>query len=124
MEDRKGRLRGQEKERGGGREMLQFMPCSLPALALSPSYYFTPPPPPCLALPCPGAACVCITTFTMVAFSGQRAEESERVMRELTSREWGLLLMDEVHVVPAQMFRKVRGGSIVTRGAHSLPPSP
>ena len=23
------------------------------------------------------------------------------------SREWGLLLLDEVHVVPAQMFRKV-----------------
>ena len=23
------------------------------------------------------------------------------------SREWGLLLLDEVHVVPAHMFRKV-----------------
>ena len=31
-----------------------------------------------------------------------------QVMDEIASREWGLLLLDEVHVVPAQMFRKVR----------------
>lgn len=30
-----------------------------------------------------------------------------QVMDEISSREWGLLLLDEVHVVPAQMFRKV-----------------
>jgi hypothetical protein len=29
-------------------------------------------------------------------------------MEEIASREWGLLLLDEVHVVPAQMFRKAR----------------
>lgn len=49
-----------------------------------------------------------VTTFTMIAFSGKRSAESERVMKEIQSREWGLLLLDEVHVVPAQMFRKVR----------------
>ena len=43
----------------------------------------------------------------MIAFSGKRSEESARVMDQIRSREWGLLLMDEVHVVPAQMFRKV-----------------
>ena len=31
-----------------------------------------------------------------------------QVMDEISSREWGLLLLDEVHVVPAQMFRKVQ----------------
>jgi len=31
-----------------------------------------------------------------------------QVMEEIASREWGLLLLDEVHVVPAQMFRKAR----------------
>ena len=46
-----------------------------------------------------------ITTFTMVAFSGKRSEESEKVMQMIQSREWGLLLMDEVHVVPAQVCR-------------------
>jgi hypothetical protein len=28
-------------------------------------------------------------------------------MRLLSSREWGLLVLDEVHVVPARMFRQV-----------------
>lgn len=50
---------------------------------------------------------VTITTYTMIAFSGKRSEESARVMDQIRGREWGLLLMDEVHVVPAQMFRKV-----------------
>ena len=54
-----------------------------------------------------GMAGVTITTYTMVAFSGRRSEESERVMEEIKNREWGLLMLDEVHVVPAQMFRKV-----------------
>lgn len=30
-------------------------------------------------------------------------------MNQLMNREWGLLLLDEVHVVPAQMFRRVLG---------------
>lgn len=52
---------------------------------------------------------VCITTYTMVAYSGKRSAESERIMDEIMNREWGLILLDEVHVVPAQMFRKVLG---------------
>jgi DNA excision repair protein ERCC-3 len=52
---------------------------------------------------------VCITTYTMVAYSGKRSAGSERIMDEIMSREWGLILLDEVHVVPAQMFRKVLG---------------
>ncbi|GMH32450.1 hypothetical protein BSKO_00284 [Bryopsis sp. KO-2023] len=52
---------------------------------------------------------VTVTTYTMIAFSGKRSEQSERVMSEIKNREWGLLLLDEVHVVPAQMFRKVIG---------------
>ncbi|KAI7835846.1 hypothetical protein COHA_010244 [Chlorella ohadii] len=52
---------------------------------------------------------VCITTYTMVAFSGRRSAEGERIMREIMSREWGLILLDEVHVVPAAMFRRVLG---------------
>ena len=52
---------------------------------------------------------VCITTYTMVAYSGKRSAGSEKIMEEIMSREWGLILLDEVHVVPAQMFRKVLG---------------
>lgn len=29
------------------------------------------------------------------------------MMDFLTSREWGFILLDEVHVVPAAMFRRV-----------------
>ncbi|XP_071715451.1 general transcription and DNA repair factor IIH helicase/translocase subunit XPB1-like [Rutidosis leptorrhynchoides] len=54
-----------------------------------------------------GNAGVVVTTYNMVAFSGKRFEESEKIIEEIRNREWGLLLMDEVHVVPAHMFRKV-----------------
>jgi DNA excision repair protein ERCC-3 len=50
---------------------------------------------------------VTITTYTMVAFGGRRSEQAKLVMAELQRREWGLMLLDEVHVVPANMFRKV-----------------
>lgn len=36
-------------------------------------------------------------------------------MEFLTSREWGFILLDEVHVVPAVMFRRV----VTTIKAHS-----
>jgi len=52
---------------------------------------------------------VTITTYTMVAFGGKRSQESQEILEEMRSREWGLILLDEVHVVPANMFRKVLG---------------
>ena len=30
----------------------------------------------------------------------------EELIKQVREREWGLMLLDEVHVVPAQMFRK------------------
>ncbi|TVU04970.1 hypothetical protein EJB05_48115, partial [Eragrostis curvula] len=54
-----------------------------------------------------GMSSVVVTTYNMVAFGGKRSEESEKIIEEIRNREWGLLLMDEVHVVPAHMFRKV-----------------
>jgi DNA excision repair protein ERCC-3 len=52
---------------------------------------------------------VLISTFNMVAHQGQRSAEAQAFMQEISSREWGLLLLDEVHVVPAAMFRRVIG---------------
>lgn len=37
------------------------------------------------------------------------------MMDFLTGREWGFILLDEVHVVPAAMFRRV----VTTIKAHS-----
>ncbi len=67
-----------------------------------------------------GVSGVTVTTYTMVSYSGRRSEESARVMDEIASREWGLLLLDEVHVVPAQMFRKVRSRHQPSSGGLSL----
>lgn len=52
---------------------------------------------------------VIVTTYSMVTNTRERSHESGKMMRFLESREWGLMLLDEVHVVPAQMFRRVIG---------------
>lgn len=54
-------------------------------------------------------ACVLVTTYTMISYGGKRSDKSKEVMDLISSREWGLMLMDEVHVVPAKMFRRVVG---------------
>jgi len=43
-----------------------------------------------------GMAGVVVTTYNMVAFGGKRSEDSEKIIKEIRNREWGLLLMDEV----------------------------
>ena len=55
----------------------------------------------------PGNTGVIVTTYPMVTQSGKRAHDSQKMMDFLTQREWGLMLLDEVHVVPANIFRKV-----------------
>jgi DNA excision repair protein ERCC-3 len=42
-----------------------------------------------------GSVGVVVTTYNMVAFSGKRSEESQKIIEEIQNREWGLLLMDE-----------------------------
>jgi DNA excision repair protein ERCC-3 len=50
---------------------------------------------------------VCISTYSMVAYTGKRTYIAEEAMRYISSHEWGLLLLDEVHTIPAKMFRRV-----------------
>ncbi|KAJ4329242.1 DNA repair helicase RAD25 [Fusarium piperis] len=50
---------------------------------------------------------IIVTTYSMVTNSRERSKESKEVMKFLESREWGLMLLDEVHVVPANIFRQV-----------------
>ncbi|KAL9112295.1 MAG: hypothetical protein Q9227_003413 [Pyrenula ochraceoflavens] len=50
---------------------------------------------------------IIVSTYSMIAQTRQRAHDSETMMQWITSREWGLMILDEVHVVPANMFRKV-----------------
>ncbi|PWN42531.1 DNA repair helicase rad25 [Ceraceosorus guamensis] len=53
------------------------------------------------------AAGIVVSTYSMVANTGKRSHSSQKMMNFLESREWGFILLDEVHVVPASMFRRV-----------------
>jgi len=50
---------------------------------------------------------IVITTYNMMAFQGSRSNETDRIIKAIHSTDWGLLILDEVQVVPADMFRKV-----------------
>ena len=50
---------------------------------------------------------ILISTYSMVTQSKGRSYESQKVMDFIENREWGLMILDEVHVVPADMFKKV-----------------
>ena len=51
--------------------------------------------------------CVLVTTYTMLTWAGKRAPETEKYMEAIRAMEWGCMLLDEVHVVPAETFRRV-----------------
>jgi DNA excision repair protein ERCC-3 len=53
-----------------------------------------------------GDSGVLVTTFSMLTHPNLSAE-SRKVMDDIQRREWGLLILDEVHVVPANTFRRV-----------------
>ncbi len=50
---------------------------------------------------------VIVTTYSMVTQTRERSHDAKKMMQFLQGREWGLMLLDEVHVVPANIFRKV-----------------
>ncbi|KAK9479395.1 P-loop containing nucleoside triphosphate hydrolase protein [Lipomyces japonicus] len=56
-----------------------------------------------------------VSTYSMVANTRNRSYDSQKMMDFLTSREWGFVILDEVHVVPAAMFRRV----VTTIAAHA-----
>ncbi|RPD61177.1 DNA helicase [Lentinus tigrinus ALCF2SS1-7] len=62
-----------------------------------------------------GESGIVVSTYSMVANTHNRSHEAKKMMEFLTSREWGFILLDEVHVVPAAMFRRV----VTTIKAHS-----
>lgn len=53
-----------------------------------------------------GPSGILITTYSMIAYAGKRSFEAQKIMNSIQSHEWGIMILDEVHVVPAQMFRK------------------
>lgn len=53
------------------------------------------------------SAGILITTYTMMAFQGNRSNETAVILEKIKKTEWGLMILDEVQVVPADMFRKI-----------------
>lgn len=53
-----------------------------------------------------GDAGIVVSTYSMIANTSKRSHASAKMMDFLTSREWGFLLLDEVHVAPANVFRR------------------
>jgi DNA excision repair protein ERCC-3 len=62
-----------------------------------------------------GPAGIVVSTYSMVANTRQRAHDAAKMMDFITSREWGFIILDEVHVVPAAIFRRV----VTTIAAHA-----
>jgi len=55
----------------------------------------------------PHQAGIIISTYSMISNARKRSYDAEKVMEWIRDREWGLLIADEVHVVPANIFKKV-----------------
>ncbi|XP_023188774.1 TFIIH basal transcription factor complex helicase XPB subunit [Xiphophorus maculatus] len=50
---------------------------------------------------------VAISTYSMLGHTTKRSWEAEKVMEWMRTQEWGLMILDEVHTIPAKMFRRV-----------------
>ena len=55
---------------------------------------------------------ICISTYSMIAHTQRRSWEAERLMEWLSSQEWGIMVLDEVHTIPAKMFRRSLGAKL------------
>jgi len=52
-------------------------------------------------------ACVLISTYSMLGFGGKRTGDSELILSQIEQLDWGLMIVDEVQVMPARTFRTV-----------------
>merc|ERR1712013_814301 len=55
----------------------------------------------------PMGCSVLITTFNMITHTQRRSREAEQTMKWIQEQEWGIMVLDEVHTIPAKMFRRV-----------------
>ena len=55
----------------------------------------------------PKEGCILISTYQMLSHSGQRAEETQKILDSIQSREWGITILDEVQEFPARTFRRL-----------------
>mmetsp|Transcript_117042 Transcript_117042/g.372631 ORF Transcript_117042/g.372631 Transcript_117042/m.372631 type:complete len:748 (+) Transcript_117042:594-2837(+) len=56
---------------------------------------------------CERRACVLISTYSMLGFTGKRSGDAEILLSQIQQLEWGIMVVDEVQVMPAKTFRTV-----------------
>ena len=52
---------------------------------------------------------ILITSFSMISYKGKRNEKVKNVLEKLEKLEWGLMIIDEVQLLPAESFRIIAG---------------
>jgi len=55
----------------------------------------------------PMGCSILVTTFNMITHTQKRSWEAEQTMKWIQEQEWGIMVLDEVHTIPAKMFRRV-----------------
>jgi len=55
----------------------------------------------------PFGCSILITTFNMITHTQKRSWDAEQCMKWIQEQEWGIMVLDEVHTIPAKMFRRV-----------------
>ena len=51
--------------------------------------------------------CVVVSTYTMISRREDlRSEKARKFMENISKTEWGLLVLDEVQVAPAEVFKR------------------
>ena len=52
---------------------------------------------------------ILITSFSMISYKGKRNEKVKNALEKLEKLEWGLMIIDEVQLLPAESFRTIAG---------------
>lgn len=55
----------------------------------------------------PTDACIFISTYQMMSFDGSINAQTIEIMELIKQQSWGLMILDEVHTMPAESFRKI-----------------
>eukprot|EP01128_Nolandella_sp_AFSM9_P006454 TRINITY_DN3323_c0_g1_i2.p1 TRINITY_DN3323_c0_g1~~TRINITY_DN3323_c0_g1_i2.p1 ORF type:complete len:563 (-),score=127.36 TRINITY_DN3323_c0_g1_i2:64-1752(-) len=55
-------------------------------------------------------ASVVISTYAMFTSTENRGDSAMNMINHCTGRQWGLIVLDEVHLAPAKVFRQVTNG--------------
>ena len=55
----------------------------------------------------PMGCSILVTTYSMITHQQKRSKEAEQTMKWLQEQEWAIMVLDEVHTIPARMFRRV-----------------